>query len=124
MNRDTIPYEEQIEAIAKLKAHEMLAKYISDERYRLDPRPYVKVKRKDLVAYFRNNLQIATNHLSRCQQNRSKTVHDTHVLLEEDNRVVVAGIDHGRFFARKEFDTLEDACAEYVLRLYGMPLDE
>jgi len=120
MNSPVIPYEEQVNAVATLSVHELLKKYVKDERYRLVPGLYLKIEKNDLIAYFKKKPSVALDHLTNCQKNRDKLFTDTNILLQEEGKFIVAGLDHGRLVGRKEFQTLEEACAEYVLSLYWL----
>jgi hypothetical protein len=120
MKPPDIPYQDQIQAVATLSVHELLKKYVEDERYRLVPSLYLKIEKADLIDFFKANPSVALEHLANCESNRQKIHTDTNILLRDGERFIVAGLDHGKLFGRKEFQTLEEACAEYVLSLYWL----
>jgi hypothetical protein len=114
----SIPVKDQIEALVNGQIDWLLKSWYG--RAPIDPVPYITATRRDIEQYFRDNPGVASRYAEKYQDN--DVDHDVNRLDRHGEVYVVASWDHGTPMSERRFTSIASACAEHLLRQYGLPL--
>lgn len=109
-----IPREEQLEALASGlgQVYRLLRDYLGDLNQVPDYRRYITITKDELAVYLSHHIALAEQHL---KQPTDPMFHESPVLERIDDGYRVYEIDHGQPRFTREFSSLAEAAAEYLM---------
>ncbi len=113
-----IPKSDQIAALLEGRMHQLLKEYVAESVY--DCRPYVTVKRPEIVEYLRAHPEAAVASFNRNKEQRKHVFHDIAKMEEFGEAYRVYWLDHGKPRSIHTFPSLAEALAEFVLVDIGL----
>ncbi|MGO9246806.1 MAG: hypothetical protein ACLP0A_17435 [Verrucomicrobiia bacterium] len=113
-----IPSSDQIAALIEGGIYQLLKEYVAEPVY--DCRPYVTVKRPEIIEYLREHPEAAVACFNRHKDRRKHVRHDVAIIEEFGEAFRVYWLDHGKPRSMHTFPDLAEALAEFVLIDVGL----
>jgi hypothetical protein len=117
LEKPVIPKARQLEAITNGSFMKLLAEFTSDPTM-VDIRRFISVTPDELRAHLQENSFSVRQVLARAQCH--STLHDRFCIERENKKYVLYWMDHGNKRFGEEYESVESAVADYLMKEHGL----